>query len=507
MKIEQDDDFIFKEKKPRNKIATIISILIIITILIVVAIVVLMIQLEGKKLTVTVDGKKVTANEDTFLFADGSGEVYVSIQDIAPLVGYEAHNGEYKVNSEDTTKMYVEAVNGTETTSFYLNSRLINKVPPESDDDYESIQISAPVVETNGKLYISAEGFTQGFNSVFVYDKVANTITIQTLPFLVEYYTTNIANFGYDVLSEDFNNQKALIYGMIVASKQTTGNFGVVNTRTNKEIIGPRYKNIQFIEGSEEFIITNSSDKVGIAYATGETKINVQYDEIKVLDSKRGYYLVQSLSKYGVINSEEESIIHIEYDNIGVDTSKFASDGITNQYILYDKLIPVCLNNKWGLFDVDGKKIAEAEYDTIGCINEERTDKVVNNAMTIGNTKVVVVSKDGVYGGISTKGDLLLPLMFEYIYSLTSGGETTYYMVRDGKTYKATELITLMKQKLGGYEEELEEEKKTQNDGENQTPSPSPETTQSPTPENNDNQNENENENSGDSNSTQSSEE
>ena len=160
---------------------------------------------------------------------------------------------------------------------------------------------------------------------------------------------------------------------------------------------------------------------------------------------------------------------------------------------MYDTIIPVCLNEKWGLFNVNGEKIAEPEYDTIGCINDGLTDKVVNNALTIGNSKVIVVSKDGIYGGISTKGDLLLPLMFQYIYSLTSGGETTYYMVRNDKTYYAMELITLMKEKLGGYEEELEEEKKAQN-GVDQTPRPSPSTepttdaTQSP--ENTDNQNE-----------------
>lgn len=493
MKIEQNEDFMKKEKKPRNKVMTIISVLIVIIILIVIAIVILMMQVEKNKLSVTVDGKRVNINEDTFLFAENSGEVYISIQDIAPLVGYEAHNGEYKVNAEDTSKMYVEAINGTETTSFYLNSRLINKVPPESDADYESVQMGAPVVENSGKLYISEKGFSQGFNSIFQYDKTTNTIVIQTLPYLIEYYEDNVTNYGYDKLSEDFNNQKALVYGLIVASKETTGNFGVINTRTNKEIISPRYKNIQFIEGAEEFIITNSSDKVGIAYATGETKINVQYDNIKVLDSKRGYYLVQSLSKYGVINSSEELVIHIEYDKIGIDTSDFPSDRIANQYILYDTIIPVCLNEKWGLFNVNGEKIAEPEYDTIGCINDGLTDKVVNNALTIGNSKVIVVSKDGIYGGISTKGDLLLPLMFQYIYSLTSGGETTYYMVRNDKTYYAMELITLMKEKLGGYEEELEEEKKAQN-GVDQTPSPSPSTepttdaTQSP--ENTDNQNE-----------------
>ncbi|MCI8620820.1 MAG: hypothetical protein HFJ50_03245 [Clostridia bacterium] len=286
MKIEQDNDIIIKEKKPRNKIVTIISILIILTILVVIGIIVLMVHVEDSKLSVNIDGKKVNFTEDTFMFVENTGELYVSIGDIAPLVGYEAHKGEYKVDSEDTTKMYVEAMNRTETTSFYLNSRLINKVPPDSEKDYESIQISAPVIENNGKLYVNAEGFTQGFNSVLTYNKAENDITIQTLPYLVLYYTNNITNYGFDKLSEDFANQKALVYGMVVGSKQTTGKYGVKNARTNADIIGSRYNKIEFIEASSEFIITNSSGKVGIAHSTGETKINVQYDEIKVLDGK-----------------------------------------------------------------------------------------------------------------------------------------------------------------------------------------------------------------------------
>ena len=100
--------------------------------------------------------------------------------------------GEYKINSEDTSKMYVEAKNGTETTSFFLNSRQISKVPPDSDQDYENIWLKEPVISDNGKLYVNAEGFMEGFNSIISYNQAENRITIQTLPYLVEYYSQNI---------------------------------------------------------------------------------------------------------------------------------------------------------------------------------------------------------------------------------------------------------------------------------------------------------------------------
>ncbi len=90
-----------------------------------------------------------------------------------------------------------------------------------------------------------------------------------------------------------------------------------------------------------------------------------------------------------------------------------------------------------------------------GCvITEEMTEKVVNNVVTVGDTGVVIVSKDGKYGGINAKKDLLLPVMFDYVYSITSGGETSYYIVYNDVDYSAVEYIDRMKEVLGYNKEE-----------------------------------------------------
>lgn len=202
---------------------------------------------------------------------------------------------------------------------------------------------------------------------------------------------------------------------------------------------------------------------------TGETKIDVNYDEIKSIDNTLGYYLVKSNSKYGIINSKQESVIHIEYDKIGIDVSEFPADSIKNPYILYDELIPVCLNQKWGLFNVNGNKMTEAEYDSIGSINTKVKERVVNNAAVIGESGVVVLGKDGKYGGISTRGDMLLPIQFEYIYSVTSGGQTNYYIVINEKDYKALDYINAMKKALGYPVEEDENENLNNTDNQTNT--------------------------------------
>ena len=50
-------------------------------------------------------------------------------------------------------------------------------------------------------------------------------------------------------------------------------------------------------------------------------------------------------------------VIHLEYDQIGIDNSKFSANNVTNKYLLYDKLIPVYQNRKWGLFDKTGNLV------------------------------------------------------------------------------------------------------------------------------------------------------
>ena len=382
-----------------------------------------------------------------------TGKVYISIRDIAPLVGYEAHNGEYKVDIEDTNKMYVESLAGTETASFYLNSRTISKVAPNTTNDYHNITISEVVTMQNGKMYVLSDGFTVGFNSLFNYDKAENKITIQTLPYLTEVYKGKLAEYGYSEISKDFVNQKALIYGMIVASKENK-KFGVISTKDGKEIISPRYNKIEFIENAGEFIITNSSEKVGIAYNTGKTKITVSYDEIKVIDKDLGYYLVKSNNKYGIIDSSENFVLHIEYEQIGVDTSKFLADNLNNQYILYNSLIPIKLNNKWAFANTKGERVTDFVYDGIGYISDNQKNKVINNTLTIGETKTVVVytgnnNKDKRYGGVYVTGKEIIPARFDAVYSITNAGRNSYYILFNEKEYDAVEYINAIKTALG----------------------------------------------------------
>lgn len=366
--------------------------------------------------------------------------------------------GEYKGSSDDTNKIYVESKNGEETASFYLNSASINKVVPDTEEDYENIKITAPVIDLNGKMYVNVDGFMQGFNSVIAYNQNNNSITIQTLPYLVNRYTQKATEYKY-TLSEEFQEQKALVFGMLIGSNSLK-KFGVINGNTGEEIISPKYNEIKYIESSKEFLVTNSSGKVGIIYKTGNPKFATIYDEIELVDDKLQYYLVKRDSKYGVINSAEDIVIHCEYEKIGVDKSY----GANNSYVLSNSIIPAYINKKWVLFDVNGKKITDEEFDYVGCTNKDMKDKVTNDVAEIDDTGVVVVGKNSEesksdknkkYGGINAKGDFIIPLTFERIYSVTQAGETSYYLKYNGNDYNAVEYVNARKKQLGYPEEEV----------------------------------------------------
>lgn len=92
MKIENEDIIQTKNPNSGKKITTLVSALIAITLVIVIGIIVLIMNMQGKKLSVTIDGVKTSVNPDVFMFTENNDDVYVSIRDIATLVGYEAHN-------------------------------------------------------------------------------------------------------------------------------------------------------------------------------------------------------------------------------------------------------------------------------------------------------------------------------------------------------------------------------------------------------------------------------
>ena len=71
MQIEQDQPTIVNPNQKKGpKTATIIAVLIIVTIVAVIVIIFAILSMQGKKLTVSVDGVQVSVPDDTFIFTE-----------------------------------------------------------------------------------------------------------------------------------------------------------------------------------------------------------------------------------------------------------------------------------------------------------------------------------------------------------------------------------------------------------------------------------------------------
>lgn len=411
MNLLENEEVNARDKKTKT-IMTIIIVAILLLVVLCIILVCMMNNIQKNMLKINVDTKSITkVAEDIFVIEDNT--IYVSIKDFAPLIGYEVYNGDH--TSEDAKKGYIQ--NEYEEASFSLDSNKIYKTQiNQSDNEY--FDIEKPVKLINNKLYISAEGMQIAGNCAISYNQKNNQYTAFSLSYLAQYYTSKIT----DASIEDFNNQKALLYNMIIV-KNANGNFGV-RSLDGKEIIGTKYASIKFVESSKDFIVTTSDRKMGILACDGSTKVQPTYDEIKQIDKDLNLYLVKNNNKYGVINQSGNTIIHSEYDKIGIDVAQFDKNDIKNPYLLFENCIPVQKDKKWGIYDKTGKLILPIEYDEIGCINTEKN----NNLLVIPEYEVIIVGQNKKYGMYDKTGKVILPCVLDSVYLTINAGQKEYYM-------------------------------------------------------------------------------
>lgn len=432
-----------KNKKTMKLITIIIVMLLIISIILFVTIY----YLEGQLFKFYIDDQKVSTKSDLFIYEGDI--VYVSLEDIAPMIGYKYYNSGYKQYTEDTSKGYLEGEN--EICTFEKDSNIIYKTPV-NQVDYEYFTIEQPVKRMNKKLYISTEGLSLACNVQIINNPEQNKMTIYTLPYLASYYTQN---YTTSAVSTNFNNQKALLYGlMIVQNIDNTDKsansrdirYGIYKLG-EQEIVGTKYTNIEFIESTQEFIVKTPENKVGIITAEGETKVSPQYDSLKQIDKDLNLYLATNNNKKGVIEKNGKILIYLEYDEIGIDATQYANSDIKNPYLLFNNAIPVKQNGKWGMYDKKGNIILPIEYDGLGCITNNNTS---NSTLIIPEIKGIVVSKitedenkrkKSIYGIVNYLGKGLVVTALENVYYVINNGREEYTMVFNGTSYNVVEYM------------------------------------------------------------------
>lgn len=359
-----------KNKEQSTKLLKIIIVAIVILVLILVAVVSYSMYLQSKQFKFLINDRNSNVPNSLFIFEDG--DVYISIKDMADLLGYEYNNGEYNKYNEDSNQCYIEDIvtgkDGYEVAGFEANSEKVYKVVKEYDE-YEYYTLKKKVKSINGKLYTTSEGIELGFNTKFIYNQEKNQIAVYTLDTIVSRYANSLNNTVITSESMSFSNKKALKYDLIL-TQNSSGLYGVNRISTNESELGTKYSNLRFMESSQDFIVTTPEGKQGIMSTKGGVNIEPQYDEIKQLDINYNLYVIKVGEKYGVINRSKGAryVIYPQYDAIGIDSSNFENNDISNHYILFDNCIPVKQLGenkveKWTIFDKDGKNITNSSFD------------------------------------------------------------------------------------------------------------------------------------------------
>lgn len=427
-----EESFKTKKEDKSKKMAKVILVFIVLIVLIIIGIIGTIAYVKSNTMKLTIDG---VVNEKVKGMLMFQGEkIYVPIKGIASHLGYECYNGEYNDKSEDPSKCYIQGPN--EIVNFSLNSNKIYKLNlQEKDSNYEYFYLDEKVVAYNGELYTTAEGIETAFNISFEYNQEAKRITIYTLPYLVQSYTSAVLDYGYVELSDSFTNQKAILQNMLIVKKDKDQNkFGVIDATNGNAIIEAKYDKITYLPNSGEFKV-ESNKKVGIITKTKDTRVQLIYDSIELMDSDAGLYLVKRDDKYGVIDTRGNIKIYVEYDEIGIDATKFEKNDIKNGYILVNNLIPVRKDKLWGLYNKNGKLVVEIEYDSFGYIAS--SNKEALNLLVIPNYNVIVTCSNKKYGLINASGEVVLGTFTDDIYLAIESGENHYYMIHNNNKIDA----------------------------------------------------------------------
>ena len=423
--------------KKKSKIPMFIGISIAILIIITALIIYLIIYLQSTVTTITLDGVNTPDLEEIFYIEENENgsELYIPIRRIASFFGYEDYRGDYKYKSEDASKCYVK--NEYETAMFTLDSNTIIKT--RGDSDYEYVELDQKVFEINGELYTTIDGVKKAFNVEFIYDAEDRDIQIYTMDYLVQLYATNLNLVEYNV---EFSDKKAIFENMLII--QQNGAYGVVNATTGESILETKYDSIKYLPNTTDFLV-RTNGKYGILAKDATEKIKAIYDEIKIMDNENGLYLVRQNSFYGVVDTSGDIIIAPEYRQIGINNvNSFAENGIENQYVLLNEIIPIKDNNNlWALFNIEGEQITEFEFSTLGCT----TSNVTNSypLLVIPSYKIIVVgNEENYYNLITTSGQMMIPtFVLDSVYMRTDveTGENTFYMTFNGQTQNIEERL------------------------------------------------------------------
>ena len=344
-----------KNKAPKtSKAKGIILALIIISFILILIIIIAMVIVKDKNdkmVKFYINGKKIENISDLIITDSETSKTYISIRDLANVLGYQYNNSGYQEYGIDTTKCFVK--NQQLIYGFELGSNKMYKYEEQTDLDYQYYYLNNEIKTFNNKLFINLDDLKVGLN-IQCYKDNNNDIFINDIRYLKETYQGKVLEKGYEIVEED-NSLKTLSYGWIIIKKDDT--YGVVNLNLD-EVIACRYTSIYFDEQNLNYIVSNNNNKYGVISYDGTVKMQFKYDNLEVLNYENKLYKAESKGKYGIVKFNGNVLVNFEYEDIGFpkDDEKDILYSLIVEKLKIDaavetpeKTIIVKNNNKYGL--------------------------------------------------------------------------------------------------------------------------------------------------------------
>ncbi|RLD47286.1 MAG: hypothetical protein DRI86_00810 [Bacteroidetes bacterium] len=242
-----------------------------------------------------------------------------------------------------------------------------------TDDRGNTIEGKYGVIDISGKELIPA-----------IYDRASYT---DGFAFVVNNNKFGLLKGGDTIINFIYDGAKGYANGLILIYN---------NVDKNTDEINPIYDDY----GNE--IIER---KYGFVDTLGNLVIPMIYDD--AIDLRNKLSIVKKNGYYGIINRAGETILDFSYDKIYIPEE---GNGEYQMRTLKD--------GKYGCIEPDGKVILEPNYDRIN--------------LSYYDSGIIVVTNDEKMGCVNIKGELVIPLDFDYI---SVYNKNKFRVTIDEKTY------------------------------------------------------------------------
>ena len=477
MNLEESDSYAeILEKTNRKKKMVMMSIILCAFLIALMFILIVVLRYQDSiTLKLYVDKVQKTIPKN-FYFVSDNGDHYVNVREFAKLLGYTYSEGSYEKFNQDenccfiTSDFQILSLHADENIfrvyNYLAETAAVaglddskNKLETQLDKDYyEAFYTKTPVIMKDGLLYVNENDLGKMFSCSYTWQEYR--IRFTSYEKILKDTVAELLSDGI-VPSARIENLRALADGYAVFINDA-GNYGVKRLEDNKDVLTDRYSSITYRKNTAEFVVNTSAGTVGLCDLQGKPLIDMNsYNSIELLDKElfvnkpeETLYLVtmsdggadsQANVKYGVLNRKGEEIIYPQYDAIGYDTSGFNQPEVVSDYLLLNKCIPVFDGENYALYNMEHPKTpvefgSDFIFKSLGYSSANKFKQAgAEQSLLIIPPSVgiegIVVSNGEYYGVYDINvGNLVMPVSFSKIYSITSAGQTEYYYEFGGVT-------------------------------------------------------------------------